>query len=150
MFFSLIKEINRLLALIWGRGITPPPRPRWFLRNNSKTVKAVTLEFWNIRAKFGIHNSPQSPDIGQNSDVGISDFRDSGQSLIKENCHNSRTSTDIDMKLAPVTKLDKRNKTMSKKIWPWCHVKKLWCHCHFSNLLPIWSNPEAAFRMHSL
>ena len=37
------------------------------------------------------------------------------QSLIKENYHISRTSDDIDMKLAPVTKLDKRNKTVSKK-----------------------------------
>ena len=57
----------------------------------------------------------QSPDIGQNSDGDISDFRISGQSLIKENCYNSRTSDDIDMKLGPVTKLDKRNKTTSKK-----------------------------------
>ena len=39
----------------------------------------------------------------------------SGHSLIKENCHNSRTSDDIDMKLGPVTKLDKRNKTTSKQ-----------------------------------
>ena len=59
---------------------------------------------------------PQSPDIGQNSEGGISDFQVSGQSLIKENCHNSRTSDDIDMKLGPVTKLDKGNKTTSKKI----------------------------------
>ena len=58
---------------------------------------------------------PQSPDISQNSDGGISDSRISGQSLIKENCHNSRTSDDIDMKLGPVTKLDKRNKATSKK-----------------------------------
>ena len=58
---------------------------------------------------------PQSPDIGQNSDGGISDFRISGQSLIKENCYNSRTSDDIDMKYGSVTKLDKRNKTTSKK-----------------------------------
>ena len=36
------------------------------------------------------------------------------QSLIKENCHNSRTSDD--MKLGPVTKLNKRNKTTSKKL----------------------------------
>ena len=64
---------------------------------------------------FGIPNLLQSPDIGQNSDGGISDFRISGQSLIKENCHNSRTSDDIDMKLGPVTKLDKRNKITSKK-----------------------------------
>ena len=63
----------------------------------------------DIRAKFGIHNLPQSPDIGQNSD-----FRISGQSLIKENCHTSRTSDDIDMKLGPVSKCDKRNKTTLK------------------------------------
>ena len=61
-----------------------------------------------IRAKFGIPDPPQTPDIGQNSDRGISDFRISRQSLIKSN--------DIDMKLGPVTKLDKRNKITSKKI----------------------------------
>ena len=58
---------------------------------------------------------PQSPDIGQNSDGGISDFWISGLFLIKENCHNSRTSIDIDMKLEPVSELDKRNTTTSKK-----------------------------------
>ena len=47
----------------------------------------------------------------------ISDFRISGQSLIKVNCHNSRTSDDIDMKLGPVTKLDKRNKITSQKFY---------------------------------
>ena len=56
----------------------------------------------------------QSPDIGQNSDGGISYFQISGQPLIKGNYHNSRTSDDNDMKLGPVTKLDKRNKTTSK------------------------------------
>ena len=49
------------------------------------------------------------------SEKGISDFWISGQSLIKGNCHNSRTSDGIDMKLGPVTKLDKGNKTKSKK-----------------------------------
>ena len=47
-------------------------------------------------------------DIVQNSDGGISDFQISSQSLIKENCHNSRTSDDTDMKLAPITK-EKKN-----------------------------------------
>ena len=56
----------------------------------------------------------QSPDIGQNSSGVISDFRIYDQSLIKENCHNSRISDDIDMKLGPVIKLDKRNKKPSK------------------------------------
>ena len=59
---------------------------------------------------------PQSPDIEQNSDGVISNFQISDQSLIKENCRNSRTSDDIDMKLGPVTKLDKRNKTTLKKL----------------------------------
>ena len=54
--------------------------------------------------------------LGKNSYGGVSDFRISGQSLIKENCHNSRTSNDIDMKLGPVTIIAKTNKTTSKKI----------------------------------
>ena len=58
---------------------------------------------------------PSLSDIGKNSDGGTFNFRISGQSLIKGNCHNSRTSDDIDMKLGPVTKLDKRNKITSKK-----------------------------------
>ena len=58
---------------------------------------------------------PQSPDVGKNSDGGTSDFRISGESLIRENCHNSRTSNDVDMKLEPINKLDKRNNTTSNK-----------------------------------
>ena len=45
-----------------------------------------------------------------------SDFRISGQSLIKENCHNSTTTDDIDMKLGPVTKLHKRYKKCHKNL----------------------------------
>ena len=58
----------------------------------------------DIRSKFGIPNSPQSLDIRQNPDGGIVDFRISGQSLIKENCHNSRTRYAIDKKLEQATK----------------------------------------------
>ena len=72
--------------------------------------------FLKCRTKFGIPNSPESPDIGKNSDGGISNFQISGQSLIKENYHNSRNNDDIEMKLGPVTRIDKRNKTTSKKI----------------------------------
>ena len=35
--------------------------------------------------------------------------------LIKENCHNSRATDEIHMKLGSVTKPDKRHKTMLKK-----------------------------------
>ena len=70
----------------------------------------------DARAKFGSPYLSQSLDIGQNSDRGISDFPISAQSLIKRNCHNSRTNYDIDMKLGPVIRLDKRNKTTSKNL----------------------------------
>ena len=74
-----------------GGGLSYPPRSSWFSLNNSKTVKPVTpgmlqhsvIFFRDIRAKFGIHNSPPSPDIGQNPDGSISDFWIFGQSLIK-------------------------------------------------------------------
>ena len=69
---------------------------------------------FKISSKY-VLKSNQSLDIGENSDRGISDFRISGQSLIKRNCHNSWTSDDIGMKRGPETKLDKRNKTTSKK-----------------------------------
>ena len=42
-------------------------------------------------------------------------FPISSQPLLTENYHNFRTSDDIDMKLGPVTKPTKRNKTTSKK-----------------------------------
>ena len=51
----------------------------------------------------------QSPDIGQNLDVGISDFWISGQFLIKENYHNYRTCNDIDMKFDKKTKQSQKN-----------------------------------------
>ena len=70
----------------------------------------------NICAKFGTPNSPQSQDIGKISDKGISNFWILGQFLIKVNYHNSRVSDDIEMNLGPITKLDKRNKTTSKKL----------------------------------
>ena len=86
--------------------------------------EAVMLAFYSIQwffirqtpAKFGIPNSPQSPDIGQNSDVSISNLRISGQLLINENCHNSGNNSNIQMKLRPITKLDKRNTATLKKV----------------------------------
>ena len=35
--------------------------------------------------------------------------------LINKNCHNSRNGIDIDMKVGPLTMLDMRNMTKSKK-----------------------------------
>ena len=98
--------------------------PNCFSLNNSETMKAVTLAFCSvrqhfiidIRAKFAVPNLPQSPDIGQNVDGGISDFRISAQSFIKENCRTFRTGNDIDMKIEPVTKLEKKNMATSIKV----------------------------------
>ena len=39
----------------------------------------------------------------------------SGQSLLNKNCDNSRPSSDIDLKLGPVTKLNIRNTTTPQK-----------------------------------
>ena len=102
------------------------PTSCWFFLKNSEMVKYVTIAcpsiqlvqlvfIRDIHAKFGISNSPSSPDIWENPDGGISNFRISGQSFINKNCHNSRTSHDIDMKLGPIIKRDKRNTSTLKK-----------------------------------
>ena len=85
------------LTLIWVGGILPPPLP-----------PPPLLLISDICANFGIADA--------NSDRGISDFWISSQSLVKENCHNSRTSDGIYMELGPLTKLEEWNKTMPKKL----------------------------------
>ena len=70
----------------------------------------------DIHATFGISNLPQSLDIRQNSDVGNSDFRISGQSLTNKNCHKSGTSKDTGIILEPVSQLNKRNTAMSQEV----------------------------------
>ena len=85
---------------------------------------------------------PQSPDIGQISDGGISDLWNSDQSLIKENCHNSRTSDDIDMKLGPVTTLDKINKTTSKKF----DDDVIWENCDFIVIFSVYDQFGAIWK----
>ena len=57
----------------------------------------------------------QSPDNGQNSHGGILDFQISCQLFTEKNYHNSRTSNDIDVKLGPVTNLEKKNTAILKK-----------------------------------
>ena len=56
-----------------------------------------------------------------------------GQYLIKKNCDNSRTSN-TDMKLGPVTKLDKRNKATSKKF----DENIMSANCDFIVISPIY------------
>ena len=65
---------------------------------------------------LGIPNSSQSPDTGQNSGGCISNFPISGHSLKKVNCHNFRITDDIDMKLGPVTKLERETKQSQESL----------------------------------
>ena len=58
---------------------------------------------------------PQSPDIEENSDGAIFNFQISGESFINDNYHNSKYSHDIDIKLEPVTKCDKRKTAALQK-----------------------------------
>ena len=86
---------------------------------------------------------PSLPIVGKTLNGGIANFRISCKSLMKESSRNSRTINVVDMKLGPVAKLEKGNKTTSKKfdddvISENCDV---WL---------IWSNPKAGFRAHSL
>ena len=57
--------------------------------------------------------SPQSPDIGKNSDGRFLTSRFLVNPLLKKIVINPE-SDDVDMKLALLTKLDKRNKTSKK------------------------------------
>ena len=80
----------------------------------------------------------------------ISDFWISGQSLIQENCQNSRASNDIDMKLGPVNKLYKRSMETSKKIDDDVMPGNCVAIIIFSNLWPIWSILETGFQTYDL
>ena len=112
------RNINPNLA---GNLSPPPPPigPCWITLNNSEMVKVATLAICSsqqhfirdIRAKVGIPKSTQILSKTQTGGV----FWVSGQFLVKENCHNSRTSNDIGMRLGPVITLDKRIKRTSKK-----------------------------------
>ena len=62
-------------------------------------------------------NYPSLQILGKIQTGFFSNLRISSKSLIKENCHNSRTSDGIDMKLGTVTELDKRNKATSKTFY---------------------------------
>ena len=129
--------------------------PSWCQLNNSETLKTVTPTFCSIQyislvtstPNFVSLTCPSLEILGKSQ--GIYDFPISGQSFIKENCHNSRTRNDIDMKLGPVTKLDKRNTRTLKKLTI-APCRQLWRYCHFSNLWLIWSNLEPGFRTHFL
>ena len=95
----------------------------------------------DIHTKFGVPKSLHSPDIWYQT--GIFPIpKILVKSIINKSCHNYRANNDTNVKLGPLTKLDKKNTTMSKKTERWSHVSKSWHHFHFSNLWPVWSNLE--------
>ena len=85
-------------------------------------VKAVSGKTWlvaalsnfslDIHTKIDIHNLPKSADIGQNSDKGIFDFHISGQTP----CKQKIVIVNNNIRLGTVTKFDKENTTMSKRL----------------------------------
>ena len=65
-----------------GGGILPLPPPVGFpliIKNSNRCNHGILQHLVTfhryLRAKFDIPDSPQSPDIRKNSDMGISDFR---------------------------------------------------------------------------
>ena len=87
---------------------TPPSPTRWIFLNNSEMLKAVIVELCssqNITETF-------LPNLVFLTRTCLQK---------KENCHNSITSNDIDMKVGPVTKLNKQDTaTLKKKIMTSC------------------------------
>ena len=65
-------------------------------------------------------------------------FPISGQSLLKEN-YNSRSNDDIEMKLGPATKLDKRNKLTSIKF----DNDVMSLHCNIIVIFPVYGQFRA-------
>ena len=115
IFFLIASSTS--LTLIWvreGSNFTPPC---WFFLNNSETVQGVTLAnaaFSNILLETFMPNlvfliCPSVQILGktQTGVFPIFEF---------QNCHNTRTSDDSDMKLGPVTKLGKRTKQRQKNL----------------------------------
>ena len=129
---------------MWGKGgdfKTPAGFP---LKTQGKSYDTG---IWQNLVTFYLRHScqicisklPQSLNIGKNTDGGVSDFRVSDQSLIKENYRNFGSSHNIDMKLAPVATLDKGNKITSKNLT----ITSCWQIVTSSLCFPIYGQFEA-------
>ena len=91
------------------------------VQSQNNTVNSAISRLINLEIGYNVYQIKLFPSFVQKIstlintylfitfiNIYISGFRISGQSLIEENCHNSRTRNDIDMKLGPATKLYKR------------------------------------------
>ena len=99
---------------------------------------SVGFPLREIHTNFGMVNLPQYPGIEQKAEKSISDFRISGHLFINENCHNSRTSHDIDMKFGPVTWQEQHGYVNKKLKMTSCQqtVTSLSCFQFLNNLQP--------------
>ena len=98
---------------------------------NSETVKTATLAFCTIQyyfitiicTKSRFLTLPNLQSLGKTQMGVFPDFRTYDQFFINKNCRNSKINHDIDIKLRPVTKFNKRNTVTSKKrlVMTSCH-----------------------------
>ena len=91
---------------------------------NSETVKTATLAFRTIHyyfitiicTKSRFLTLPNLQSLGKTQMGVFPNFRIYDQFFITKNCRNSKINHDIDIKLRPVTKFNKRNNNVKKKI----------------------------------
>ena len=76
--------------------------------------KSCNLDNFRTFSNFSLETLLQNLVSLNCSRAQMSNFRISDQSLINQNCLNSRTSIDVEIKLGQVIKLDKRNRATSK------------------------------------
>ena len=86
-----VVNTSKVVNLVVNPSNPLPPSCLFFPGNLQHSL--TFLEAYVICVKFGILNSPQSPDIGKSSDGGISDFWMSGQSLINKSCNDLTSET---------------------------------------------------------
>ena len=110
-FFSNVIYVKRTIILaikLWWMK-TPTSITSVFIKNSFFFVKIRSMQ-------FGFQDCKQVGFFIKHSRSNVAmKFLRLLLLIVKENCHNSRTSNDIDVKLGSVTKLNKWSKTRSKK-----------------------------------
>ena len=120
---SLIFCFSLVLTIIWVGGIFDSPSPTLlifsFKLRNGKSCYPGTFQHevtFHYRHTWVSLTYPIIQ-ILNTTKMGVTfNIRNSGQTLTNKNCKKTRASINIDMKLAPVTKLDKKTTTTLKKI----------------------------------
>ena len=121
IFLSFFISFNSCIISVQWENLYPSCL---FSLNNSEIEKAVNRAFCRIKLLFIGNNqatlvsltcsSLQISDKNQTREFPISSFP--VKLIINRSCRKSTTSDDTDMKLGPVTKIDKRNTATSKEL----------------------------------